>query len=246
MSLHRLIFDATAPAESANVGAYVRASDGTLITHTTNGGVQALDVQIANASVVVSATDLDIRDLVFATDKVDVSGSAVTVSATNLDIRDLTAASDSVQAWAFDGVGNAIASHSIGGSRYLNAASALFDGAGTALTSTLVSGKQALDVNIANATSLDDALATTAITAEAEAVATTEAALIATPLANRKYVFAYNNGNKIVYIGATGVTTAAGFPLFPGSILEMRLGAAVAPHAISQSGTQDVRVLQLS
>lgn len=30
--------------------------------------------------VVVSATDLDIRDLVFATDKVDVSGSAVTIS----------------------------------------------------------------------------------------------------------------------------------------------------------------------
>lgn len=221
MSLHRLIFDPANPAESANVGAYVRASDGTLITHTTVGGVQALDVNIANASIVVSATDLDIRDLAFASDKVDVSGSAVTVSATNLDIRDLTAATDSVSAFTKDG-------------------------AGTSITSTLVSGKQALDVNIANATSLDDALATTAIAAEAESVATTEAALITTPLANRKYVFAYNNGNKIVYIGATGVTTAAGFPLFPGSILEMRLGAAVAPHAIAQSGTQDVRILQLS
>lgn len=49
-------------------------------------------------SVTVTATDLDIRDLVFATDKVDVSGSAVTavVTATNLDIRDLVFATDKV------------------------------------------------------------------------------------------------------------------------------------------------------
>lgn len=57
----------------------------------------------------VSATDLDIRDLEFATDKVDVSGSEVsldagtlaaleniTVSATDLDIRDLAFATDKV------------------------------------------------------------------------------------------------------------------------------------------------------
>jgi len=47
-------------------------------------------------TVTVSATDLDIRDLVFATDKVDVSGSTVTVTATNLDIRDLVFATDKV------------------------------------------------------------------------------------------------------------------------------------------------------
>jgi hypothetical protein len=50
-----------------------------------------------SGSVTVTATDLDIRNLAFATDTVDVSGSAVTVSATNLDIRDLTHASDSVK-----------------------------------------------------------------------------------------------------------------------------------------------------
>jgi uncharacterized lipoprotein YehR (DUF1307 family) len=61
-------------------------------------------------SITVTATDLDIRDLAFATDKVDVSGSEVsldsatlaaleniTVSATNLDIRDLTHVSDSIK-----------------------------------------------------------------------------------------------------------------------------------------------------
>lgn len=47
-------------------------------------------------TVTVTATDLDIRDLVFATDKVDVTGSSVTVTATNLDIRDLVFATDKV------------------------------------------------------------------------------------------------------------------------------------------------------
>lgn len=53
-------------------------------------------------NAVVTATDLDIRNLVFATDKVDVTGSDVTVSntvtvqSTNLDIRDLVFATDKV------------------------------------------------------------------------------------------------------------------------------------------------------
>jgi len=62
-----------------------------------------------NVNAEISASDLDIRDLVFATDKVDVSGSEisldaatlaalenVTVSATDLDIRDLAFATDKV------------------------------------------------------------------------------------------------------------------------------------------------------
>lgn len=50
----------------------------------------------AGGSLTVDATNLDIRDLVFATDKVDVSGSSVTVSATDLDIRNLSASQDNV------------------------------------------------------------------------------------------------------------------------------------------------------
>lgn len=42
-------------------------------------------------TVTVQATDLDVRNLTFASDKVDVTGSDVTVSATDLDIRNLTA-----------------------------------------------------------------------------------------------------------------------------------------------------------
>jgi hypothetical protein len=121
----KLVFDPAAASETDNVGAYLRASDGTLLTHTDVGGKKALDVNVEN-DVTVIATDLDIRDLDFATDSVDVSGSAVSitgdvnvtqgtspwvVSATDLDIRDLAFATDSVTAhqggtWIIDSITN--------------------------------------------------------------------------------------------------------------------------------------------
>lgn len=49
ITLDSLTFDITAPDDGANVGAHVRSSDGTLITHTSlGGGEEALDVNIAS------------------------------------------------------------------------------------------------------------------------------------------------------------------------------------------------------
>ena len=59
---NQLVFDPSVAADSDNVGSYVRSADGTLITHTTVGGKDALDVNIVD-TVTVTATDLDIRDL---------------------------------------------------------------------------------------------------------------------------------------------------------------------------------------
>jgi len=265
-------------------------------THTLTGfemQIRALDVSISSpvtvsGSVTVSATDLDIRDLVFATDKVDVSGSTVelgattlaaletitvlqgtspwVVSATDLDIRDLTHVSDSVKVG--DGTDflavNADGSINItdnGGSLTVDAVNLDIrdlvaatdsvsahtkDGAGTSITSTLVSGKQGLDVNVVNSIDVDDGLANTAIDAGAETVTTSSAALITSPLASRKYVYIYNNGNKAIFIGESGISAAQGFPVFPGNILDLRVGAAVAIHAVSDSGSQNIRVLQAS
>src|SRR5574343_12799 len=50
-----------------------------------------------NTNATLTATDLDIRDLAFATDKVDVTGSSVTITATDLDIRDLSHSQDSIK-----------------------------------------------------------------------------------------------------------------------------------------------------
>lgn len=209
-------------------------------------------------SITVDAVDLDIRDLDHAQDSVAIgdgtdllainadgsinitdNGGSITidgtvsisgdvnvtqgtspwvVSATDLDIRDLDAAQDSVAAWLSDGAGNALSS--TGG---------------------------ALDVNIANAGEIAiDLTHNTAILADAETVTTSSGALVTSPLANRENIFMYNNGNKIVYIGESGVTTGSGFPLFPGSLLEAKIGPAVAIHAVAESGSQDVRILQLS
>jgi hypothetical protein len=110
----KLVFDATAMDESDNTGAFLRASDGTLLTHTDVGGKKSLDVNVAN-TVTVTATDLDIRDLSAAQDNVAISdgtdvlainadgslnitdnGGSLTVDATDLDIRNLDHAQDDV------------------------------------------------------------------------------------------------------------------------------------------------------
>lgn len=112
---NKLVFD---PADSANsdfVGSYVIASDGTKITHTTVSGKEGLDVNLINASIVVTATDLDIRDLDAAQDNIAISdgtdtlaingdgsinitdnGGSLTVDASDLDIRNLVFATDKV------------------------------------------------------------------------------------------------------------------------------------------------------
>lgn len=124
-----LLFDSANPDTTDNVGAYIRGASGEIVTSSLVSGKQALDVNVVNSltidvdldqstdsvaigdgtnlvsvsasgELLVRAVDLDIRDLAFATDKVDVSGSSVTavVSATDLDIRNLVFATDKVDA----------------------------------------------------------------------------------------------------------------------------------------------------
>lgn len=234
MALHKLVFDATdsdTRSASANVGAYLRSFDGTLLTHTDVGGKKALDVRIAeginvevdlaaaddsvsawlkdgsgtsinstsnalnsfitNASLTVTATNLDIRDLVFATDKVDASGSEVSLSAGTL----------------------------------------------AALET----------INIGNTVSVTDATYTT-LKNIAETVGVAAAAIVAgaNELVNRRKLYVYNNGNKMMYIGESGITTATGFPLPPGSILDILAGPAMDIFAIADAANQNMRTLQIA
>ena len=94
----------------------------------------------------------------------------------------------------------------------------------------------------------DAALANTDLVAASTSVDTTAGGtdLRATDLTNRKYLFVYNFGNRRIYIGETGVTSATGFPVSPGSYLELRAGAAQDVYAIAEAGTQDIRTLELS
>ncbi len=265
--LQRLVFDtsdAASIAASANVGAYLRASDGTLITHTggaldVNFTAVNLDIRDLSAAqdnvaisdgtdtlavngdgsinVVATATNLDIRNLSQATDSVAIgdgtdtvavnadgslnitdNGGSITVDATALDIRAISQATDSIDSWTHDGTG-------------------------TAITSTA----GALDVNIASG-DIDDSLANTDIAVGSTSVDTTAGGtdLRATDLAARKWFYIYNNGNKFIYLGESGVTSATGFPLPPGAMVDLRAGASINMYAIADAGTQDVRTLELS
>lgn len=53
----KFIFDPADPTVSDDIGAYIRASDGTLITHTTAGAKQALDVNIVNPLTVTAGAE---------------------------------------------------------------------------------------------------------------------------------------------------------------------------------------------
>jgi hypothetical protein len=296
----QLIFDvadAASIAASDSVGAFVRAgNDGTLIGHVSD----ALKVNFSNTSIAVTATDLDIRDLAFATDKVDVSGSTVelgattlaaletitvnqgtspwVVSATDLDIRNLDYSLDNV---AIKGAtGNQLVVNS-DGSINVNADISVSNGSDKAedaahanadigtyvlavrqdtlansvsadgdYASLKVDAQGALYVNLTNTLSVNDAaLANTAISNAAKtlAAADTAEAVVASVLANRKYLMLYNKANTKVFIGGAGVTAANGFPISPGSYMELRAGAAVGVQFVGESGkTPEIRSLQLS
>jgi hypothetical protein len=94
----------------------------------------------------------------------------------------------------------------------------------------------------------DTALANTAIVAKTNPldVVSTAEALVTSALANRKYLWVYNNDNRTMFIGGTGVTTAAGFPIPPGAMLDMRAGPAVGIQWISDKVSHDARTLELS
>ena len=264
----QLVFDtsdATTLAHSDSVGAYVRSGDGTLIdkqtvnlverlavdstlkdgagtalTSTLVGADQALDVNVVggvNVEVDLShvddsvalgnGTDLFTSTTVGADIGLDVNliNASIVVTATDLDIRDLDAVTDSIQ-------------------------SNLFDGAGTALTSTLVGADQALDVNVVNEIAINDAaLANVAIANAANtlAIADTAQDVVASPLTSRKYLGIYNLDNKRIFIGASGVTEANGYPMSPGSSILLRAGAAVDIEYVgSSSATPEFRTIELS
>ena len=65
-------------------------------------------------------------------------------------------------------------------------------------------------------------------------------------LANRKYLFIYNKDNREIYIGASGVSEATGYPVFPGSAVELRAGAAIDIEFVSSKLTHEIRTMQLS
>jgi hypothetical protein len=71
-------------------------------------------------------------------------------------------------------------------------------------------------------------------------------ALFASPLAGRTRVEIQNLGNKAIFVGFGTVTAVNGTRIAAGGTMSQELGPDLALKAIADSGTQDVRVLQLA
>lgn len=172
--------------------------------------------------VTISANNLDVRDLVFATDKVDTSGSAVTVS-------------------------NTVAVSAISLPLPTGAATSALQSTGnTSLNSIdtkLTTYNSTISVtDISNARAVNGAVT---VTTTATAINVSGA-----NLANRKNITIYNNsatvGNILYYGFSTGVTTSNGFPLARNTSVSFELGPNVTVYLIATSGSHNVRVVELS
>jgi hypothetical protein len=239
--------DADTLAASDFAGVHLYASD-TKLTRTTVGGKEALDVNITNDIAValngvydavdnllpdnaglIGNTRAASPDETGQVERITVgAASADNVVAANVHGLDTNSFGMVYDGTAWDrmlGTGGAVHIH---------------DGGNTITVDGTVAVTQSTSPWVVS----DAALANTAILATPASVTTTSAVLVASALANRKYMYLYNNGSKAIEIGPSGVAAGSGFPIYPGVYFELRLGAAVALHADAVSGTQDVRVLE--
>lgn len=264
ITLDTLLFDPNNPGDAPIVGSHLLASDGSLINDTSGD----LHVLIQNASVVVSATDLDIRDLSASQDNVAISDGTdtlainadgsinTTITATDLDIRDLSHTQDSVQigdgtdllAINADGSINVnltddgVADNATDSGNPFKVGWHAYDGALTAVDADdRVNGASDLYRRLFINSSPNIGLQTSAAS-----VTTSAAELASTPLAGRMRLLVQNRGNRSIFIGGSSVSTSNGVEVPKGASMELPFGEDVDIYAVCASGTQDVRILEVA
>lgn len=138
------------------------------------------------------------------------------------------------------------------GAQTLRVASQIGNATGAADFNSGTTTAQTLRVTLSTdtvVTTSDAALANTAAvsTSKTLAVAGTAQTVVTAPLAARKYLWIYNFANNKVYVGGATVTAANGFPISPGSYLELRAGVASPVNFVGDTGkTPEIRTLELS
>jgi hypothetical protein len=238
-----IIFDPADLTESDSVGAFLRSSDGTLLTHTTNGGKEALDVNIAEfTSAGVKIIDSDGDELAIEADgSINVNATFsgpikfLNAGSTITDVQEDVAPLP-VKLQGTTGDIN-ITAGDIG--VQLEHTGANFDsvrlGDGTDLMA-ISSNSEATVVDRAN-----NGVATANTT-----IAATATPIVSSALAERKYVEIQNLSGKKVYLGGSGVTAADGIEIKRGNSWSGKVGPGVVLHAVTDSGTSDIRVIELA
>lgn len=226
LSKERLVFDPTAAADGDAVGAYLRAADGTLITRTTVGSKEALDVYVANAIRITDGTN----DLAINPD-----GSI------NVDVDVVTGAEKAEDSAHTSGdIGQFI----LAVRQDTLASSVSADGDYAALK---VDALGALWTNVANTVSVSDA-PMSAINTASVTVNATAVNLITTPLSGRRKVIIQNaSGSRILYLGHnSSVSASNGIRLSAGASIEFEAGPGVNIYAIANGAGCDVRYMEIA
>ena len=184
--------------------------------------LHSIAVTDGGGSLTVDAVQLDIDDLTFADDKVDVSGSevsldaatlaaleSITVVASQLDIDDLTFADDKVD------VGGSVIALDAATLAALETVNVIPGGFSSWLVSAI-------------------------------AVTDTQGQILASPLANRLKLELQNLGTVACYVrDQTGVTTSNGFKIPAGSSWEQNLDASADVWAVAATAAGcDIRAVE--
>ena len=202
-------------------GAQIEITDGT-DTLAVNGD--------GSLNAVVSATDLDIRDLTHVSDSIQIgdgtdflainADGSLNVNLTDDGVADDEADSGNPFKVGGRGVSGALTALSASGDR--------FDMLGDLYRRIYVNTS-----------------ANVGCLASAASVTGTAAQVLASPLAGRRLVTIQNKGTDSVYLGhSAGVTTANGIEIPKKSSATYELGEDVDLYMISASGSQDVRFFE--
>jgi hypothetical protein len=197
------------------------------------------------SGVVVSATDLDIRDLAFATDKVDVSGSEVSLDAATLAALETVTVEQGTSPWVIGDGGGSITVDAVD----LDIRNLLFsqDSVTSYIKDSNGDDLQAYNDELRVA-DVVNTLANSALTnvGTGAGAGPGAQAIVSSPLANRKDAWLFNNSKKRMYVGASGITAGTGFPFPPGSMYHFGLGAAAVMHVLGTDvgDAQDLRVME--
>lgn len=241
MNKYKLVYD---PTDDIGDGAsaYLRAgTDGDRISSTLVGGKEGIDAYIINASLTVTATDLDIRDLNHAQDNVAIAqgGNTMTVNPdgsinVNADIDVINGAEKAEDAAHASGD---IGQYVLSVRQDALVASTSADGDYASFKTDSVG---ALWVRQSRPAAHANWLFTSKI------VNNTASLAVAADLSNRTRIVLQNQStNRTIWFGHDNTVTATpggGFELPPGGAFEVELAAGAAIYVITSVGTAQLGV----
>lgn len=203
-----------------NVGAYLRSSDGTLLTHTTEGAKEALDVYIVNEQDVQLDGDYDVST--------NADPDSVGIIAHD------RAATPGESDQNFRPTGGKPNADDIDPANVhaLDVNSFLMGWDGSAWD-RLEKTDNGLKVDIGDSIEIEVSECYTDLATGQMAVTTTEAVIGG--VANRCGITVYNKGDSDIYIGKTGLTSANGFCIPCGASYDFKAGAT-GLYALTATG----------